>query len=318
MSKLNPKLAPWLKDLHKQIADLIAAGYKATAIGAREGLANVASSFIKESPAVAWVNDDLIWGANYTVPVRIYHPAPDQPRPVLIFYHGGGHTVGSVQIYDPICRKLACASGQIVVSVEYRLAPENPYPCGLIDAYTAAQGVFDLLDRRKLPYKRILSIAGDSAGGALASSVSMRAQFDYSLKIANQILIYPSVDYTMRHKSIEENGANYFLTAERIAWYFDNYFQNAEDRYLASPLYGQFSARIPRTLMISAGFDPLRDEAAQYLARLEEVGIPHEHLYFDDMVHAFLFMEDMVKEECERLYKTVGRFLNETEVTLTP
>lgn len=310
MPQLSPKLAPWLTDLHAQIAVLIAKGYKATAIGAREGVVNVTRSYIKDSPAVAWVNDELVAGEQYSVPVRIYHPQPDEERPVLVFYHGGGHAAGSVQVYDPICRKMAVASGHIIVSVEYRLAPENPYPAGLIDAYTVARGVWDALKLRNLPFKRILTIAGDSAGGALASSVSNRAQFDYSLNIANQILIYPCVDYTMSHASIEENGANYFLTKERIAWYFDNYFQNAEDRYQASPLYGQFTKRLPRTLMISAGFDPLRDEAALYLARLREAGIEHEHVYFDDMVHAFLYMEELVKEECERVYAAIGKFLN--------
>ena len=241
--------------------------------------------------------------------MRVYHPAPDQARPVVVFYHGGGHTAGNVTVYDPICRKLASASGHIVVSVEYRLAPENPYPAALIDAYTTARGVWDALDRRQLPYKKKLTLAGDSAGGALASTVSARAQFDYALEIENQVLIYPSLDYTMCHASIEENGTDYFLTKARIAWYFDNYFQNADDRYQASPLYGHFSKKLPRTLLITAGLDPLRDEALQYLAKLKESGVPHEHLYFDDLAHAFLCLEEMVKEECSKVYETVAQFL---------
>src|SRR5271156_3537685 len=101
-------------------------GYKSTAIGAREALANTVQAMISDSPAIAWVNDELIYGRDYAVPVRIYHPAPAEARPVVVFYHGGGGMAGSVSIYDPICRKLAAATGQIVVSVEYRLAPENP------------------------------------------------------------------------------------------------------------------------------------------------------------------------------------------------
>ena len=309
MPQLNPKIAPWLADLHKQIEVLKANGYKATAIGAREGVVNVTRSFIKESPAIAWVNDELVYGPEYAVPVRIYHPKPQEALPVAVFYHGGGHAAGSVQVYDPICRKIALASEHIVVSVEYRLSPENPYPQGLMDAFTAARGVWDALDRRKLNYTEKLSLIGDSAGGALAASVTSRAQFEHGLNIANQVLIYPCLDYTLRQPSMEENADGYFLTRERIGWYFDNYFHHSEDRYQASPLYGQFTSGLPRTLVVSAGFDPLRDEAAQYVEKLKEAGIPHEHIFYDDLVHAFLFMEDMLKEECASLYSAIGRFL---------
>jgi acetyl esterase len=310
MRQVSAKLAPWLIEVHSQLATMKANGYKPTAIGAREALANIVRAMITERPEIAWVNDELIDGRDYAVPVRIYHPAPTEARPVIVFYHGGGGTAGSVWIYDPICRKLASATGHIVVSVEYRLAPENPYPAAVVDAYTAARGVWNALDRRSLPYKRLLSLAGDSAGGALASTVSGRAQFDPSLDIANQILIYPSVDYTLRQASIVENGENCFLTRERIIWYFDNYLQHGEDRYLVSPLFQEFTTGLPRTLIVSAGFDPLRDEALAYLARLKQTGVPHQHLHFDDMVHAFLFMESLVKEECDSVYRSVANFLN--------
>ncbi len=312
MSKLSPKLSSWLADLHKQIDAMVANGYKATAIGAREGVVNVTRSLIKESPAIAWVNDDLVSAAEYNVPVRIYHPEPGEARPVLVYYHGGGHMAGSVSVYDPICRKLADASGHIVVSAEYRLAPENPYPAGTIDAYAVASKVFEVLRQRDLKFKNTLAIAGDSAGGALAATVSWKSQFDSNLKIEKQILIYPSLDYTMCHKSIDENGENYFLTRERIAWYFNNYFQHAEDRKAVSPLYGHFSSNLPKTLVISAGFDPLRDEAFAYIEKLKQAGVANEHLHFEDMVHAFLFMEDLIKDECEKLYLACGRFLNES------
>jgi acetyl esterase len=308
--QVSPKLAAWLIEVHRQLACMEANGYKPTAISAREALANTVRVMIGESPAIAWVNDELIYGRDYSVPVRIYHPAPAEARPVIVFYLGGGGMAGSVWTYDPICRKMAAATGQIVVSVEYRLAPENPYPAGVTDAYTAARGVWSALDRRSLPYVRTLSLSGDSAGGALASTISGRAQFDPSLKIANQILIYPSLDYTLRHASVVENGENYFLTRDRIGWYFDNYFQHGEDRCLASPLFQEFTDALPRTLIVSAGFDPLRDEALEYLARLKQLGVPHQHLHLDDMVHAFLFMESLVKEECDSVYRTIAEFLD--------
>jgi len=310
MRQVSPKLAPWLIDVHAQIAQMNRNGYKPTAIGAREALATTVRAMITQSPDIAWVNDELIYGPDYAVPVRIYHPAPVERRPVIVFYHGGGGMAGSVWIYDPICRKLAAATGHIVVSVEYRLAPENPYPAGIIDAHTAARGVWQALDARSLPYAKSLSLAGDSAGGALASTVSARAQFDPAFNIANQILIYPCLDYTLRQPSVVENGENYFLTLERCGWYFDNYFQHGEDRYLASPLFQEFTNALPRSLIVSAGFDPLRDEALEYVSRLKETGVPHQHVHLDDMVHAFLFMESLVKEECDSLYSTIADFLN--------
>jgi acetyl esterase/lipase len=307
--QLNPMLAPWLVELHAKVAAMKTKGYKATAIGAREALGNMARSMLTDIPAIAWVNDELIYGGEYTVPVRIYHPAPTEARAVIVFYHGGGGMAGSVSVYDPICRKLAHATGQIVVSVEYRLAPENPYPAGVVDAFNVARGVWNALDRRSLPYIQSLSLAGDSAGGALVSTISSRAQFDRSLKIDNQILIYPSLDYTLRLPSVVENGENHFLTRERIIWYFDNYFQHGEDRALVSPLSHQCTLALPRTLIVSAGFDPLRDEALEYVDRLRQAGVPHQHRHYDDMVHGFLFMESLIKQECDSVYQTIADFL---------
>lgn len=311
MPQVSPKLENWLKDFHAKAAQMLAAGYKPTAIGAREALANLARAFLKHGPAIEWVNEDIVFGSQYNVPVRIYHPSPREERAVLLFFHGGGHSAGSVSVYDPICRKIAAATGQIVVAAEYRLAPENPYPAALTDAYAVAHGIWDTLDERALAYKNILSIAGDSAGGAIASSVSRLAQTDGDLHIEKQILIYPSLDYTMSLPSIEENGQNFFLTKERIAWYFDNYFQHTVDRRMASPLYGEFGPQLPKTLIISAGCDPLRDEALAYTNELAKAGVEHEHIQFDDMVHAFLFLEEMVKEECDAVYEHIARFLNE-------
>ena len=127
MHQLDPALAAWLEEYNRELADLVAKGYKATAIGAREALANLTRQMVTPGPDIAWVNDELVAGRDYTVPVRIYHPDPKRPLPVLVFFHGGGHMVGSVSVYDPICRRLAAASRHVVVSAEYRRSPESPY-----------------------------------------------------------------------------------------------------------------------------------------------------------------------------------------------
>ncbi|RMC93824.1 alpha/beta hydrolase [Aquitalea palustris] len=310
MHAVSPKLTDWLSQLNQLIRRLRDSGYKPTAIGAREALANVTRSLVSAGPDIAWVNDEIIHGRDYSVPVRIYHPAPGEARPVLLFLHGGGHTAGSVSVYDPISRRLAAATGHIVVVPEYRLAPENPYPAALHDAYAAARGVFAALSARQLPFLPSLSLIGDSAGAALAATVSARSQHDTALQIAAQVLIYPSLDYSMSLPSISENGEGYFLNSDRIAWYFDNYFQHGEDRLAASPLHMAMTGRLPATLVVSAGFDPLRDEALCYLDKLRAAGVPHQHLHFDDLVHAFLNMEELVAAECAQTYQQIAAFLD--------
>lgn len=309
MHAVSPKLTDWLLQLNQLIRRLQDSGYKPTAIGAREALANVTRTLVSPGPEMAWVNDEIVHGRDYSVPVRIYHPAPDEARPVLLFLHGGGHTAGSVSVYDPISRRLAAATSCVVVVPEYRLAPENPYPAALHDAYAAARGVFAALQARGLPFVRQLSLAGDSAGAALAATVSARSQHDTALQITAQVLIYPSLDYSMSLPSITENGEGYFLNSDRIAWYFDNYFQHGEDRLAASPLHMTVTPRMPATLVVSAGFDPLRDEALRYLEKLQAAGVANEHLHFADLVHAFLNMEQLVAEECARTYQHIAGFL---------
>ena len=309
MHAVSPKLTDWLFQLNQLVRRLQESGYKPTAIGARAALANVTRALVSPGPDIAWVNDEIVHGRDYSVPVRIYHPAPDEARPVLLFLHGGGHTAGSVSVYDPISRRLAAATGHVVVVPEYRLAPENPYPAALHDVYAVARGVVAALEARGLPYVRQLALAGDAAGGALAATVSARAQHDTALQIAAQVLIYPSLDYSMSLPSITENGEGYFLNSDRIAWYFDNYFQRGEDRMAASPLHMTVTPRMPAALVISAGFDPLRDEALRYLDKLQAAGVLSEHLHFADLVHAFLNMEQLVAEECGQTYRHIAAFL---------
>lgn len=310
MHQLDPALAVWLEEYNRELAELVAKGYKATSIGAREALANLTRQMVTPGPDIAWVNDDLVPGRDFTVPVRIYHPDPKRALPVLAFFHGGGHMVGSVSVYDPICRRLAAASQHVVVAADYRLAPESPYPAGLQDAAVVAKGLWQALDARQLPYVRQLSLAGDSAGGALTSSLSGLGQYDASLRIKRQVLIYPSVDYTLSQPSVDENGEGYLLTKARVAWYFDNYFQHAENRLQASPLHGGFSRKLPPTLLVSAGFDPLRDEAFLYADKLRAAEVEAEHMHLDDMVHAFLNLEAIVPEACRAVYQRIGAFLN--------
>ncbi|MDD1781281.1 alpha/beta hydrolase [Enterovibrio sp. ZSDZ35] len=310
MRQVSPKLQTWLANFNVAVNQLIEGGFKPTATNAREGLANLTKGLVTDIPAVAWVQDDLVVGGEYSVPVRIYHPAPDAELPVLVYYHGGGHMAGSVTVYDPICRKLALATQHIVVSVDYRLAPECAYPAGVNDAYSVVKHLWPTLDSRKVKYIPTLSIAGDSGGGALVATVSAKAQFDSDVNIAKQVMVYPSLDYTMDSASMEQNATGYLLQKGKIVWYFDNYLQHGEDRKAVSPLYQPMTAQLPDTLLFTAEFCPLRDEGVAYCEYAKSAGANVEHYHFTDMIHTFLNMEDLVKEECELVYQKISDFLN--------
>ena len=310
MRHVSPKLQGWLYDLNISMKAFLETGFKQTPTNAREGLANLTMLLVTDRTEISWVQDDLVNAPDYAIPVRIYHPTPDASLPVLIYYHGGGHMAGSFTVYDPICRKIAHATEHIVVSVDYRLAPECPYPLGVNDAYNVVKNIWATLDGRGLNYQRQLSIAGDSAGGALCATVAHNSQHDEGVDIRRQAMIYPSLDYTLTLDSIEENAEGYLLQKEKLIWYFDNYFQKGENRKSVSPLYMEFTNQLPETLVITAEFCPLRDEGIAYVEKVKSTGLYVEHFHFDNMIHAFLNLESLVKDECETVYRKIGEFLN--------
>jgi acetyl esterase/lipase len=309
MKPLSPQLAAWLQTFNALLANLELQGFVDTPATAREGLARLTAGLVSESPQLARVIDAQAAAPTGAIPLRIYHPAPDEARSLLVYLHGGGHMAGSIEVYDPICRKLALATGRVVVSIDYRLAPEHPYPAGLDDAEATLRLVFGLLEALDIKFQRRLALGGDSGGGAMSATLAHRLQRDTEINIEQQLLIYPSLDYTMRHASIEENGRGYLLHADKMRWYFDQYLQHGEDREAVSPLYMEFTSNLPETMLVTAGYDPLRDEGLAYLARLAQAGIAHRHLHFDDQLHAFLNMEDITAAACREFYRSAGDFL---------
>lgn len=308
---LKKELKTWLKEFNEvKVPLLIEAGFKANPINAREGLANLTKALVKHSQVLPQVVDDYIFADEYDVPVRIYNPSKNEKLPVMIFIHGGGHMAGSVTVYDPICRRLANETKHIVVSVEYRLSPENPYPSGKIDCINAIKGVFDTLTNRKIQYIKKLSVVGDSGGGANTAFAISELQDYANVKIDKQVLIYPSLDYTMNTISMEENAKGYLLEKSKIEWYFNHYFQNNEDRKEVSPLYKKVSNKIPDTLIFTAEFDPLRDEGVAYGNLLQKKGIKMEHYNLKNMTHTYLCLEEICKEECDFTYNKINDFVN--------
>ena len=313
MKSVAPRIQLFLDHLNQVLTPaLMAQGFKRNPINAREALAGLTSRFVTQTVAVACIQDDTVSATmgGYNVPVRIYHPEPQQALPIWVYLHGGGGMCGSVSVYDGILRRLAVQSRHIVVAPEYRLAPECPYPAGETDALTVVRGVRAVLQQNHLKFIDRIAVGGDSAGGALASAVALRAQTDVDLAITALVLIYPSVDFCMSSPSIQSLGCGYMLTAETIRWYFENYFQHGEDYCAASSLHAPVNMNHVPTLVLTAGYDPLRDEGAAYAQKLEAAGVPVEYHCFESLIHAFLNMEDLCIEEVQAAYGLIHDFLN--------
>ena len=312
--KLHPELANWLRGVNEQVKlQGDSAATRITPEFMRKSLARMTEAFVTDAPAVARVSDTVLKNRQVAVPLRIYDPAPGTEKPVTLFLHGGGHMCGSIQVYDPICRKLANASGQLVVAPDYRLAPEFPYPAALEDCYAVIKHLWSHLDNAGALFTPSLSLVGDSGGGALCATLSTISQRDPSLPIEKQALIYLSLDYTLSSPSVDALAHGYLLKKSRIQWYFDHYFQADECRLSASPLFMPASSQYPATLMVTAGFCPLRDEGSRYFNRLRNVGVATHHHVEPAMIHAYLNLEDLVPKACARTYEAIAGFVNSTQ-----
>ncbi|MBW7618664.1 GNAT family N-acetyltransferase [Citrobacter portucalensis] len=277
----------------------------------RAGLAALTKANVSTSePMAAIINTEVDTGER-RIPVRIYRPALTGEPKVVVFIHGGGHLSGSVDVYDPVARHLAMATGNIVVSVDYRCAPENPYPAGLSDAKAVIENVWSLLDSQHIPYTRQLTLIGDSGGGAFSTTLAAYFSREQPGFIHRLVLIYPSLDYTLNWPSVQENGTGKLLDESKIRWYFQQYFRNEEDRKQTSPLYLPLSQDFPPTLVFSGGLDPLRDEDFAFVARLQAEGIPVQHVHFPGMTHAYLMLEDKVPQEAKATYLAIGDFVRD-------
>ncbi|QYJ78312.1 alpha/beta hydrolase [Shewanella acanthi] len=306
------KLAEFLKVANQNIALAKAQNIQFTPQLLRENL-NKLAALMSAKPEVSYIADKAWQVGEREIACRVYSPSPEQALPVVLHFHGGGHMCGSVELYDPICRHLASIANCVVVSVEYRLAPEYPYPAGLEDCEHALRHYQSVLT--EVEYQQGVSIMGDSAGGGICTSLSMLSLSDPKLRIDKQILVYPSVDYTMSGASYQSNGTGFLLETQRVQWYFEQYFQDAaKDAELvkrASPLHGEINANLPSTLIFTAGCDPLRDEGVAYARALTAAGVKVKHHQFEDMIHAYMLLQDLVTEECLATYRLIAEFLAE-------
>ncbi len=253
-----------------------------------------------EPPAVAESRDLQAEGPHGPIPVRLIRPAgaaAGAVLPVLVYYHGGGWVIGDLDTHDTLCRELANLSGCAVVSVDYRMAPEHRFPAAVDDSLAAAYWVRRNAASLGVDPGRI-AVGGDSAGGNLAAVVSLAARDAGDLPIRFQLLIYPVTDMHRSADSYRRNGEGYLLTRETMGYFCDHYITDRAhyDDWRASPLRRDDLAGLPPALVITAGFDPLRDEALHYAQRLTEAGNRATHVSFERQIHGFVTMGKVIDE----------------------
>ena len=223
------------------------------------------------------------------VPVRVYRPAGDGPFPVVMMFHGGGWVIGDLVTADGQSRDVCRRAEAVVVSVDYRLAPEHRFPAAADDCYAATLWAAQQAQDYGGDASR-LALAGDSAGGNLAAVVAQMIRDKGGPAVAFQLLVYPVTDgVNFNTDSYHENGQDYMLTADSMHWFWNHYAPNAEDRRnpYASPLLADSLADLPPALVMTAEYDPLRDEGEAYARKLVEAGVPAELIRYDGLIHGF-------------------------------
>jgi len=253
-----------------------------------------------DAPEVASVRDLQATGPSGSIPVRSYRPAGSSAAamlPVLVYYHGGGWVIGDLDTHDVLCRQLANLSGCAVVSVDYRMGPEHRFPAAGDDAIAATRWVRAQAQALKVDASR-LAVGGDSAGGNLAAVVALSARDAGDLPIAFQLLIYPATDQRRGAPSHAANGQGYLLTKENMDYFHDHYIPDARDDldWRASPLLHANHAKLPPAFVLTAGYDPLRDEGLQYAQKLSEAGNRAALVNFERQIHGFILMGRVLDE----------------------
>jgi acetyl esterase len=247
---------------------------------------------MEQAEEVQRVDDRLVPSDAGDIPVRVYTPdaAVGHAHGVLVWYHGGGFVIGDLETADPTCRALANRAGCVVVSVDYRLAPEHPAPAALDDCVAALIWTVENFELLGVDASKV-AVGGDSAGGNLAALVCQRVRAEFGPDIDFQLLVYPTTDLTMSHPSIDENAEGYFLTKRSMEWFIANYLQEGDPKDASvSPLHADDLSGMPPALVITAELDPLRDEGEAYAARLRDAGVPTEALRYEGQIHGFFGM----------------------------
>lgn len=296
--------------LHPQVAELLERAAQSPLPPYYEVPAHVARRIYRDtraalSPSPPEVAQARLLIAPGPVALRGYRPAGTQPSealPALVYIHGGGWVIGDLDTHDVLCRELANGARCAVYSVDYRLAPEHPFPAAVEDCVAALKFVAGR-------HKRV-AVGGDSAGGNLATVVALLARDQGGPDIAYQLLIYPATDQRAQHPSIRRNGEGYLLTKKAMDYFQAQYLPRKEQLldWRASPLLAKSLAGLPPAYVITAGYDPLVDEGREYAERMAKEGVEVAYREYPDMVHGFILFggaldtaKAAVSECCEKL-----------------
>lgn len=287
---LHPQVLPMIELLNQSMAGLSATDVMEISTMREVSLAPPA---LNPTP-VGRVEDRRIPGPAGEIPVRIYTPEGSGPFPLIAFFHGGGFVLCSLETHDELCRAMCRDAGAVVVSVDYRLAPEAKYPAAADDCYAATAWCAAHAAELGADAARLV-VAGDSAGGNLAAVTALRARDLGAPRIRHQVLIYPATHCDFNTPSYRENAQGYFLTADAMRWFWAHYLANpaqASEPY-ACPAHAADLKGLPPATVITAEYDPLRDEGEDYAAQLRAAGVPVVLKRYDGMIHGFVSMGDV-------------------------
>ena len=253
------------------------------------------------------VTDLTIAGPGGELPLRLYRPSSERPLPVLLYFFGGGWVLGTIDTADGVSRSLANATGALVAVVGYRLAPEHPFPAAIDDCYAALNWVAAHAAEIGADPAR-LAVGGDSAGGNLAAGLALRARAD-GPALAGQLLVYPNTDQLADDESMRTADDPFLFNRHSVAWYRQYYLADPGDAAnpLASPLRAGSLAGLPPALVITAEYDPLRDQGEAYARRLADEGVPAELIRYQGMAHGFFTMAGTVDASLAALAKAAAR-----------
>jgi len=273
-----------------------------TPVAARESYRSRRAFTQPDAPEVYRVEDKIASFEGLNVPVRVYHPHAAQTiqaLPGLVYIHGGGWTIGDLDTHDVLCRNLCLQADMVVVSVDYRMGPEHKFPAAYDD--TVAAFNWAVLQAKALGIDPTrIAIGGDSAGGNLsaAACIGLRDQTGLAAQPAFQLLIYPATIMWPDTASFHANGKGYLLTQDSIAYYTENYLRNRDDAkdWRASPQCAASHAGLPPAFIMTAGFDPLRDEGLMYADALSKAGVASQYICFERQIHGFITMGRVLDE----------------------
>jgi len=256
---------------------------------ARQLYRETRAALLPPAPVLPVVGDLNADGTAGPIPLRLYRPS-NGVLPALIYFHGGGWVLGDLDTHDVLCRQLAVQAGVIVIAVNYRLAPEHPFPAAVEDCFSATAWISSNAVALGVDSTR-LAVGGDSAGGGLAAVMTLMARRG-GPALTFQVLVYPVTDLRAESESYSKYADGYLLTRNMMRWYIAQYAQTPDDvrDWRASPLLTPSVDGVPPALVITAGLDPLRDEGEAYARRLEEAGVTVDYMCLGGMVHGFLTM----------------------------